>query len=57
MPGYLAPSSSGIFVGENKCLVQVIVLLHGGEDDDGENILSFVPVGPPGATKPTPWLP
>ena len=30
-----APSSCGIFVGENKCLDQGNVLLHGGEDEAG----------------------
>ena len=53
-----APSSWGIFVGENKCLDQGTVLLHGGEDKAGENIIQFcAPVGSPGATEPTPWLP
>ena len=31
-------------------------LLHGGEDEAGENILCCAPVGSPGATEPTPWL-
>ena len=45
-----SPSSCGIFVRENKCLDQGTVLLHGGEDEAGENILFCVPVGSPGAT-------
>ena len=46
-------SSCGILVGENKYL-----LLHGGEDEAGENIIPFcAPIGSPGATEPTPWLP
>ena len=52
------PSSCGIFVGENKWLNQGTVLLHGGEDEAGENIIPFcAPVKSPGATEPTPWLP
>ena len=46
-----APLSCGIFVGENKCL------LHGGEDEAGENIPFSAPVGSPGETKCTPWFP
>ena len=36
---------------------RVQFLLHGGEDEAGENIPFCVPVGSPGATEPTPWLP
>ena len=35
---FTAPSSCGIFVGENKCLDQGTVLLHGVEDEAGGNI-------------------
>ena len=52
-----APSSRGIFAGENKCLVHGTVLLHGGEDEAGENIPFCVSVDSPGATEPTPWTP
>ena len=53
-----ALSSYGVFVGGNKCLDQDTVLLHGGEDETWENIIRFcAPVGSPGATEPTPWLP
>ena len=53
-----APSSCGIFVGVNKCLDQGTVLLHEGEDEAGENFIPHcAPVGSPGATEPTPWLP
>ena len=31
-----APSNRGIFFGENKCLDQGTVLLHGGEDEAGK---------------------
>ena len=36
-----ATSSCDVFVGENKCLDQGAVLLHGGEDEAGENIILF----------------
>ena len=50
-----APSSCGIFLGENKWLDQGKVVLHEREDEAGENIIPFcVPVGSPGATEPTP---
>ena len=49
----LAPSSCGIFVGENKCHDQGTVLLHGGEDEAGKNIFPFcAPVESPGAIEP-----
>ena len=45
-------------MGENKCLDQGTVLLHGGEDEAGENIIPFcAPIESPGATELTPWLP
>ena len=49
-----APSVQlGIFVRENKCLDQGTVLLHGGEDEAGGNIIQFcAPVKSPGATEP-----
>ena len=46
-----APSSSGIFVGENKCYDQGTVLLLKGEDEARENIPLCAPVGSPGATE------
>ena len=44
-------------MGENKCLVHGKVLLHGGKDEAGENIMFCVSIGSPGATEPTPRLP
>ena len=38
--------------------LQGTVLLHGGEDEAGENIIPFfAPVGSSGEIEPTPWLP
>ena len=39
-----APSSCSIFVGENKCLDQGTVLLHGEENEAGENIPFCAPI-------------
>ena len=50
-----APSSWGIFDGENKCFDQGTVLLHGGEG--GWIILLCALVGSPGAAELTPWVP
>ena len=48
----------GIFVGEHKFLDQGTVLLHGGEDEAGENIIPFcASVESSRATEPTLWLP
>ena len=53
-----APSSWGIFEGENKCFDQGTVLLHGGEDGGAREIIPFCAlVGSPGAAELTPWLP
>ena len=52
-----APSSLGIFEGENSFLDQGIVLLHGGEDGAREIIPFCGLEGCPGATEPTPLLP
>ena len=53
-----APSTCGIFIKENKCLDHGTVLLHGGKDEAGGNIIPLcAPVGSPGATEPTPRLP
>ena len=49
--------SRGIFVGENKSLDHGLVQLHGGEDESRVNIPFSAPVGSPGATEPTQWLP
>ena len=38
------PSSCSIFVGENKCLDQGTVLLHGEEKEAGENIPFCAPI-------------
>ena len=38
------PSSCSIFVGENKCLDQGTVLLHGEENEAGENIPFCAPI-------------
>ena len=43
-------------MGENKCLDQGTVLLHGGEDGVVGNIPFFSPVGSPESTYPAPWL-
>ena len=51
------PSSWVIFEGENKCFDQGTVLLKGGEDGAWEIISCCGPVGSPGATEPSPWLP
>ena len=48
-------SSCGIFVGENKCLDQGTVLLHGGEDEAGCPVCASK--GTLGATEPAPWFP
>ena len=52
-----APSSWGIFEGENKCFSQVTVLLQGGENGAWEIIPFCAPIEPPGATELSPWLP
>ena len=53
-----APSSWGIFEGENKCFDQGTVLLHGGEEGGARKIIPFYAlVGFPGAAELTPWFP
>ena len=52
-----APSSWGIFEGGNKRFDQGVVLLQGGEDGARKIIPFCAPIGSPGATEPTPWLP
>ena len=53
-----APSSWGIFEGENKCFDQGTALLHGGEDGGAREVTPFCAlVGSPGAAELTPWLP
>ena len=47
---FRASSSWGIFVGENKCLDQGTVLLHGREDEAGYPVCA--PKGTLGATEP-----
>ena len=37
----ISSPSCGIFVGEDKCLDQGTVLLHGGEDEAEKNIIPF----------------
>ena len=44
-------------MGENKCQDQVKVLMHGGKDEAGGNILFCAPVGSPGSTEPNTCLP
>ena len=44
-------------MGENTCLDQGTVLLHGGEDEAGKYFPLCAPEGSRGATEPTPWLP
>ena len=52
-----APSSWGMFEGENKCFGHGTVLLHGGEDGGARKINPLCAlVGSIGATKLTPWL-
>ena len=43
--------------GENKCLKQGTVPLQGGEDEAGGNVPFLAPVGSPGATEFSSWLP
>ena len=43
-----APSSPGIFEGENKCFDQGTVLLQGGEGGAREIIAFYAPAGSPG---------
>ena len=52
-----ALSNWGLFVGENKCLDQETVLLHGGDDEAGGNFPFSAPARSPQATEPVPWLP
>ena len=55
---FTTPSSCCIFGGENTCLDQGTVLLHGDEDKAVENIIPLcAPVESPEATEPTKWLP
>ena len=49
-----APSSWGIFEGENKCFDQGTVLLHGGQDGGAREVIPFCALV---AAELTPWLP